>query len=167
MNRAVAARSLVRCLIRNGGGNRHQILWYSSSSSLARPSVTELWRQSGASGGGVVQHWVRTMSSGAAGAAVKEKENGTVEKALQEAKEKKEKESGSQVEVSSYWGVTRPKITKEDGTEWPWNCFMPWETYRADLSIDLKKHHVPKTFADKVAYRTVKLLRIPTDIFFQ
>lgn len=44
---------------------------------------------------------------------------------------------------------------------------QPWETYRADLSIDLEKHHVPKTFSDKFAYRTVKLLRVPTDIFFQ
>lgn len=69
--------------------------------------------------------------------------------------------------VSSYWGISRPKLTREDGTEWPWNCFMPWETYRSDLSIDLGKHHVPKTFLDKVAYRTVKLLRIPTDLFFQ
>lgn len=44
---------------------------------------------------------------------------------------------------------------------------QPWETYRADLSIDLGKHHVPKTFLDRFAFRTVKLLRIPTDIFFQ
>lgn len=44
---------------------------------------------------------------------------------------------------------------------------QPWETYEADLSIDLSKHHVPKTFVDKVAFRTVKLLRIPTDIFFK
>lgn len=44
---------------------------------------------------------------------------------------------------------------------------QPWETYTADLSIDLHKHHVPKTFLDKVAYRTVKLLRIPTDVFFK
>lgn len=26
--------------------------------------------------------------------------------------------------ISSYWGITRPKIHREDGTEWPWNCFM-------------------------------------------
>ncbi|KAL6964137.1 ubiquinol oxidase (non-electrogenic) [Sarracenia purpurea var. burkii] len=43
----------------------------------------------------------------------------------------------------------------------------PWDTYQSNLSIDLGKHHVPKTFLDKVAYRTVKVLRIPTDIFFQ
>ncbi|GFP87066.1 ubiquinol oxidase mitochondrial [Phtheirospermum japonicum] len=78
-----------------------------------------------------------------------------------------EKVEKGDVVVSSYWGISKPKIIREDGTEWPWNCFMPWETYRADLSIDLGKHHVPKTFIDKVAYRTVKLLRFPTDVFFQ
>ncbi|XP_049412734.1 ubiquinol oxidase, mitochondrial [Solanum stenotomum] len=76
-------------------------------------------------------------------------------------------EAEDKVALSSYWGVSRPKITKEDGSVWPWNCFMPWETYQADLSIDLSKHHVPKTFLDKVAYWTVKLLRIPTDLFFK
>ncbi|KAK9134274.1 hypothetical protein Syun_013604 [Stephania yunnanensis] len=76
--------------------------------------------------------------------------------------------SEKSVLVSSYWGITREKsITREDGSPWPWNCFMPWETYKADLSIDLHKHHVPKTFLDKFAYWTVKILRIPTDIFFQ
>ncbi|KAG6418876.1 hypothetical protein SASPL_121082 [Salvia splendens] len=69
--------------------------------------------------------------------------------------------------IISYWGVERPKITKEDGSEWRWSCFMPWETYNADLKIDLEKHHAPVTFLDKVAYWTVKALRFPTDIFFQ
>ncbi|XP_028755990.1 ubiquinol oxidase 2, mitochondrial [Neltuma alba] len=67
----------------------------------------------------------------------------------------------------SYWGIESSKITKPDGTEWKWNCFRPWETYKADLSIDLKKHHAPETFMDKMAYWTVKALRWPTDIFFQ
>lgn len=44
---------------------------------------------------------------------------------------------------------------------------MPWETYQSDLSIDLSKHHAPKIFADKFAYWTVKLLRVPTDVFFK
>ncbi|KFK39524.1 hypothetical protein AALP_AA3G255700 [Arabis alpina] len=69
--------------------------------------------------------------------------------------------------INSYWGVEPNKITKEDGTEWKWNCFRPWETYEADLKIDLKKHHVPTTFLDKLAYWTVKSLRLPTDLFFQ
>ncbi|KAK6143713.1 hypothetical protein DH2020_024061 [Rehmannia glutinosa] len=111
----------------------------------------------------VVIGWRRMMSTAAepsSASAVAEKDNksngvatGNVEK--------------GEVVVSSYWGIQRPKLTREDGTEWPWNCFMPWETYRADVSIDLSKHHVPKTFLDKVAYRTVKLLRIPTDVFFR
>ncbi|KAK4486292.1 hypothetical protein RD792_008963 [Penstemon davidsonii] len=25
--------------------------------------------------------------------------------------------------VSSYWGVAPPKVTKEDGSPWRWNCF--------------------------------------------
>lgn len=35
------------------------------------------------------------------------------------------------------------------------------------MSIDLTKHHAPVTFLDKFAYWTVKVLRYPTDIFFQ
>ncbi|KAJ7953334.1 Ubiquinol oxidase [Quillaja saponaria] len=76
-------------------------------------------------------------------------------------------ENKNEKEIVSYWGVPPSKITKEDGTEWNWNCFRPWEAYKADLSIDLKKHHVPVTFMDKLAYWIVKALRLPTDIFFQ
>ncbi|XP_054823166.1 ubiquinol oxidase 1a, mitochondrial-like [Prosopis cineraria] len=64
-------------------------------------------------------------------------------------------------------GIEPAKITKADGTEWRWNSFRPWETYRANVSIDLKKHHTPATYLDKMAYWTVKVLRWPTDIFFQ
>nr|Q41224.1 RecName: Full=Ubiquinol oxidase 1, mitochondrial; AltName: Full=Alternative oxidase 1; Flags: Precursor [Nicotiana tabacum]AAC60576.1 alternative oxidase [Nicotiana tabacum]prf//2019465A Aox1 gene [Nicotiana tabacum] len=76
-------------------------------------------------------------------------------------------DGGDEKSVVSYWGVQPSKVTKEDGTEWKWNCFRPWETYKADLSIDLTKHHAPTTFLDKFAYWTVKSLRYPTDIFFQ
>nr|AGZ61934.1 mitochondrial alternative oxidase 1a [Nicotiana benthamiana] len=76
-------------------------------------------------------------------------------------------DGGDEKSVVSYWGVPPSKVTKEDGTEWKWNCFRPWETYKADLSIDLTKHHAPTTFLDKFAYWTVKALRYPTDIFFQ
>ncbi|KAL2348796.1 hypothetical protein Fmac_002796 [Flemingia macrophylla] len=69
--------------------------------------------------------------------------------------------------IASYWGIEASKITKPDGTEWKWNCFRPWETYKADVTIDLKKHHVPLTFLDRMAFWTVKALRYPTDIFFQ
>uniref|UniRef100_A0A7N0V909 Ubiquinol oxidase n=1 Tax=Kalanchoe fedtschenkoi TaxID=63787 RepID=A0A7N0V909_KALFE len=69
--------------------------------------------------------------------------------------------------ITSYWGVPTSTVMKEDGTEWRWRCFMPWETYQPDLSIDLCKHHAPTTLMDKLAYWTVKLMRVPTDIFFQ
>lgn len=38
--------------------------------------------------------------------------------------EKKKTEEGGGTAVLSYWGISRPKITKEDGTVWPWNCFL-------------------------------------------
>ncbi|MBA0806542.1 hypothetical protein Gohar_005993 [Gossypium harknessii] len=70
-------------------------------------------------------------------------------------------------EIVSYWGLDPTKVYKEDGSPWKWTCFRPWDTYRADLSIDLKKHHAPVTVLDKMAYWTVKSLRWPTDLFFQ
>ncbi|OUZ99339.1 Alternative oxidase [Macleaya cordata] len=152
------ARSVIRKALLNGqiSGNRYicssaTVIRSSSSSSesiFRERNPTYMFFS-------ISRSW---SSSSAASAA-------SVETALAE-KAKKEKSDSDGVVVSSYWGVSRPKVTREDGTVWPWNCFMPWETYRADLSIDLSKHHVPKTFLDKVAYRTVKLLRIPTDMFF-
>uniref|UniRef100_A0A6N2K9Z9 Ubiquinol oxidase n=1 Tax=Salix viminalis TaxID=40686 RepID=A0A6N2K9Z9_SALVM len=52
-------------------------------------------------------------------------------------------------EIVSYWGVPPSRVTKEDGTEWKWNCFRPWETYSADLSINLTKHHATIYFSRK------------------
>ncbi|KAK2437363.1 ubiquinol oxidase 2, mitochondrial [Trifolium repens] len=144
-----------RAMIGGRNCNRH-------GSAVMRPFMAEEMRRRnfGTDGGnGGFFHWKRMMSSKAAS----ETEVKSTEK------EKKEESSGKKnnVVVSSYWGISRPKITREDGTEWPWNCFMPWETYQSNLSIDLSKHHVPKNFLDKVAYKTVKLLRIPTDLFFK
>lgn len=69
--------------------------------------------------------------------------------------------------IVSYWGVPPSRITKEDGTEWKWSCFRPWETYKSDVTIDLKKHHAPTNWMDRLAFWTVKSLRWPTDVFFQ
>ncbi|CAN6461304.1 unnamed protein product [Victoria cruziana] len=69
--------------------------------------------------------------------------------------------------ITSYWEIEKRKLVKEDGTEWKWNSFRPWETYKADLSIDLTKHHPPSNLLDRVAYWTVKIMRAPTDVFFQ
>ncbi|GLT91330.1 hypothetical protein SLE2022_092220 [Rubroshorea leprosula] len=69
--------------------------------------------------------------------------------------------------IVTYWGIEPGKLKKDDGTEWRWSCFRPWETYQSNTSIDLKKHHVPSTLSDKMAYWTVKTLRWPTDLVFQ
>ena len=69
--------------------------------------------------------------------------------------------------IASYWGVAPAKVTKEDGSAWKWNCFRPWETYTADVSIDVTKHHKPENFRDKFAYWTVQTLKYPTHLFFQ
>ena len=40
------------------------------------------------------------------------------------------KKKDDTVAVESYWGVTRTSVTKEDGSAWPWNCFMVREQKR-------------------------------------
>ncbi|XP_021753195.1 ubiquinol oxidase, mitochondrial-like [Chenopodium quinoa] len=157
MNRMVTNSSMALMMIRTSSALTHS----SSSVNGARRVLA---------GGGLMSpgfqrwsfatpEWHRSMSSSSEGKAVEERTK-------MEA-EKMEKKKDDLPLVSSYWSVPRNEIMKEDGSKWAWNCFMPWETYEADLSIDLSKHHVPKTFVDKVAFRTVKLLRVPTDIFFK
>ncbi|XP_073048692.1 ubiquinol oxidase, mitochondrial-like [Primulina eburnea] len=143
MNRLVVKRVVI------GGGF--------SSSSAAATSFDVFGAAKGQSLGLSVG-WGRLMSSMGERSASGTEKKGSHDVALEKV------EKGG---ISSYWGISRPKITREDGTEWVWNCFMPWETYHSNASIDLNKHHVPKKFVDKVAYRTVKLLRIPTDLFFK
>ncbi|XP_004504796.1 ubiquinol oxidase 2, mitochondrial-like [Cicer arietinum] len=140
-----------RALINGRNCNRH-------GSAVARPLLAAEIRQSGDGG---FFYWKRMMSSQAA------RETEVKKKEKEESSRTEGGKRENNVVVSSYWGISRPKIKREDGTEWPWNCFMPWETYESNLSIDLTKHHAPKNFLDKVAYRTVKLLRIPTDLFFK
>ncbi|GAV65365.1 AOX domain-containing protein [Cephalotus follicularis] len=143
----LVSRSLIRGLVNSGGAT-------ATAAATATPSFYAYRRM------------MLMSSSAAASEAAKTTTPLAEEKSVSEGKtEKKVEESG--VVVSSYWGIPRHKLAREDGTEWPWNCFMPWDTYRADVTIDMHKHHLPKTFLDKFAYRTVKILRIPTDIFFQ
>ncbi|CAN6551975.1 unnamed protein product [Malus baccata var. baccata] len=158
MNRVVL-RSVVGGLFNGRSCNRY----ISTAVAVARPleSSEFLSRQNGGVLGAV--QWrsrmlMSTSSSSGQATSLAEKEQ----------KEEKESTNGNNsVDVSSYWGIQGPKIRREDGTEWPWNCFKPWETYEADLSIDLSKHHVPKTFLDRVAFRTVKSLRVLSDLYFQ
>ncbi|KVH91480.1 Alternative oxidase [Cynara cardunculus var. scolymus] len=43
----------------------------------------------------------------------------------------------------------------------------PWEAYEADTSIDMKKHHKPVTWNDKIAFGIVQALKYPTHFYFQ
>ncbi|XP_076936782.1 ubiquinol oxidase 2, mitochondrial-like [Bidens hawaiensis] len=69
--------------------------------------------------------------------------------------------------ISSYWGITPQSLTKSDGSAWKWNCFRPWEAYEADTTIDVKKHHNPVTWNDKIAYGIVQALKYPTQLYFR
>ena len=64
-----------------------------------------------------ITEWRRNMTSGTGSdkpvVVEREKEGSAVEKKTE-----------TEEEVSSYWGIRKPKISKKDGTEWPWNCFM-------------------------------------------
>ncbi|PHT98050.1 Ubiquinol oxidase 2, mitochondrial [Capsicum chinense] len=171
------ARSVMRRLV--SSSTRNRFMWSLSSppsvavivwKEVGKPSSESVVMMSGQRLGFCGQWW-RMMSSASepptknSTSTVAGKEGDKEAKRSRASVERMEGED--EVAVSSYWGISRPKITKQDGSVWPWNCFMPWETYQADLSIDLSKHHLPKTLLDKVAYWTVKLLRIPTDLFFK
>ncbi|KAH0934530.1 hypothetical protein HID58_011647 [Brassica napus] len=114
-----------------------------------------------------VNTWIRSGTGGVRFASTASLGEKTPSQDEKPKKTEDESSTGGNKGIASYWGVEPNKITKEDGTEWKWNCFRPWETYKADLTIDLSKHHVPTTFLDRLAYWTVKSLRWPTDLFFQ
>ncbi|CAL5025629.1 unnamed protein product [Urochloa decumbens] len=132
-----------------------------SPAAAARPALL-----AGADGGvpAVMMRLMSTSSSSPAAAAAKA-DSQAKDEAAKAAKDGGDKKA---VVINSYWGIEQNnKLMREDGTEWKWTCFRPWETYTADTSIDLTRHHEPKTMLDKIAYWTVKSLRFPTDVFFQ
>lgn len=110
---------------------------------------------------GILRHWSSMASE------VSKDEKAAHAPKLGPGHENAEDEQGGKIVVNSYWGVAPPKISKADGSPWRWNSFRPWETYTADTSIDVKKHHEAKTFMDKFAYWTVQSLKYPTYFFFQ
>ncbi|KAF3965858.1 hypothetical protein ACB098_07G062700 [Castanea mollissima] len=164
MKRFVAG-SLARRLISRGGGG-----YMSTAEMMARPASMQgvMMNKQQSQPYYYYYYWSRMINS----VAEKSKEvvnGGGVEAIKEEEKQKKKKKNSDEEQgtVNSYWGLSGPSIKRPDGTDWPWNCFMPWDSYEADLSIDLTKHHVPKKFLDKVAYRTVKFLRILSDLYFK
>uniref|UniRef100_A0A0D9W8Z0 Uncharacterized protein n=1 Tax=Leersia perrieri TaxID=77586 RepID=A0A0D9W8Z0_9ORYZ len=148
----MSSRMAGSALLRHVGGVRlFTATATSSPAAAARPFL--------ASGDAVPGVWGMRLMSTSSVASTEEAAKAEAKKAGAEKKE---------VVVNSYWGIEQSKkLVREDGTEWKWSCFRPWETYTADTSIDLTKHHVPKTLLDKIAYWTVKSLRFPTDVFFQ
>lgn len=122
MNQLVA-RAVLRRLI--GGRSCNRCLSTSTAALVvARPfdETAVLWRQGhgwGAIGGA---EWRRAMSTAAertkTAPAAEEKDR------KESAAVDEKKKDGGEVMVSSYWGISRPKVTRDDGTEWPWNCFM-------------------------------------------
>ncbi|KAL7206000.1 hypothetical protein ACSBR2_018833 [Camellia fascicularis] len=114
MNQLVA-RAVLRGLI----GGRSYKLYVSppSAAVVVRPfDETVVMRRAQGLG-----QWRRAMSTAAektTAVAEKDEKESTVAAATEKKKE------GGEVMVASYWGISRPKITREDGTEWPWNCFM-------------------------------------------
>lgn len=156
-------RSLLRNFVVGGDGSRCISQLVNPVAGVMKFSVApvdEIFLQRFQRSDVLVSHSTRFMSTAADPTVIDEKER-------KEGAVSVKKEENTKPVVSSYWGISRPQIVREDGSPWPWNCFMPWESYQSNLSIDLQKHHKPVTFLDKVAFRTVKLLRIPTDIFFQ
>uniref|UniRef100_A0ACD5UU39 Uncharacterized protein n=1 Tax=Avena sativa TaxID=4498 RepID=A0ACD5UU39_AVESA len=152
----MSSRMAGSLLLRHAGGASRRLFSATATSPAARPLL--------AGGEGVQGSWVRLMST-SAGTQAKDEAAKAAAAATAANKGDGEKK---EVAVNSYWGIQQSqKLVREDGTEWKWSCFKPWETYSADTSIDLTKHHVPKTMLDKIAYWTVKSLRFPTDIFFQ
>lgn len=103
--------TVMRVLL-NGGRYGNRYIW--TAISRRHPEVME--------GNGLqsaVMQWRRTLSN--AGGA--------------EAQLKEQKEEKKDAMVSNYWGISRPKITREDGSEWPWNCFMVEIFLHSHISI--------------------------------
>lgn len=112
------------------------------TSHLLRPVVTELASPSGMSG------WIWTTRAPAIGGArfastVTLGEKTTTTDANPK-KEEKESSIGGDAGgdkggkgIASYWGVEPSKITKEDGTEWKWNCFRVRFMYNRYMFINI------------------------------
>lgn len=108
----------MRGLINGGSCSRHM----SSLAVMKLRETLELSHGNSAS----IGNWRRTVSS----VPVAEKEQKESSAAAQDNKggersvKKDDNGGGSSVMVPSYWGIPQPTITREDGTVWPWKCFM-------------------------------------------
>lgn len=95
------------------------------ASNLLKPSVASAYGMSGSS-----WIWIRAPAIGGvrfASTVTLGEKTQTQETETEANPKKAEKEStgGNKGDkgIASYWGVEPNKITKEDGSEWKWNCF--------------------------------------------
>jgi hypothetical protein len=44
---------------------------------------------------------------------------------------------------------------------------QPHHAKASDIHVDVLKHYKPQTWSDKIAFWTVRSLRVPSDLFFQ
>ncbi|CAE6258401.1 unnamed protein product [Arabidopsis arenosa] len=125
----IVARTALRALLVCGGGNCNMFVSSVSAASVMKSPYeitkpTQIHDWCGGFGdfkigpkhvqGNNNLRW-RRMSS--ASAMENKDENSTV---------KKDQNGGGSVAVRSYWGIetAKMKITRRDGSDWPWNCFM-------------------------------------------
>ncbi|EAZ24298.1 hypothetical protein OsJ_08050 [Oryza sativa Japonica Group] len=147
---------------------RHLCPRVSSSTSAAAHAHAQRPPLAGAGGGGVAL-WARLLSTSAAAAkeetaASKENTGSTAAAKAEATKAAKEGPGQCDCESRGEQLLGHRGVEARDQGRRP--VEVPWETYSPDTTIDLKKHHEPKVLLDKVAYWTVKALRVPTDIFF-
>lgn len=91
---------------------------------LRRFEAAEMMRHLGVEGGFGGLRWWRMMASEAAGASTPSESSTTEKEKEKENSLTEAKKREYSVVASSYWGIPRRRITREDGTEWPWNSFM-------------------------------------------
>lgn len=113
-----AARTTLRkaVLVHGRGGNSDMFVRSISSAVIKSPAdITNPTRIHDWGGVSRDLNWKLRMSS-ASGTENKD-ENPTA---------KKNQNGGGPVVVPSYWGreTTKMKISRKDGSDWPWNCFM-------------------------------------------
>lgn len=115
MNHLVA-KSVMRSAV--AGGNCRRYVAAAAGTRVLAPAASGV-QVEGLSA--ALVGWRRMMSSAAEPTSSPPP---SVDKAVKDGEMPTKKVGKGDVVVSSYWGISRPKITREDGTEWPWNCFM-------------------------------------------
>lgn len=116
------ARSVMRRLVSGGDNSLYLSVLAAPVDGMVKMSAVRHFDDAvlvGSRRFGIFGGLGRRMLSTSPGAVEKEqkKEDG-------EVSAKQEQEKSNEIAHSSYWGISRQRILREDGSEWPWNCFM-------------------------------------------